>query len=128
MEKMKIGNLLQIISIDNCMNKDLWEKLNEFLLTKKMACMLQHQDSFQNTKKGTSSITDFYHSLQNLADALYDVDSPITEIELVIQILRQLPTSYHNIVDVIIVFQPTPQHASLTLTAYEAILGPTTFT
>lgn len=81
-----------------------------------------------NTKKGTSSITDFYHSLQNLADALYDVDSPITEIELVIQILRQLPTSYHNIVDVIIVFQPTPQHASLTLTAYEAILGPTTFT
>lgn len=63
--------------------------------------MLQLLDQFRNTKKGASSITEFCHTLKNLADDLKDVDSPITESELVMQILRQLPPSYHSIVDVI---------------------------
>ncbi|KAJ9556167.1 hypothetical protein OSB04_010781 [Centaurea solstitialis] len=95
------ANLLQIISSDNCTTKDLWDKLDEFFLNNKMSRMLQLQEQFRNTKKGALSITDFCHQLKNLADALADCDSKIDEVELVMQILRQLPPSYHSIVDVI---------------------------
>lgn len=70
--------------------------------------MLQLQDQFCNTKKGASSITEYCHTLKNLADDLKDVDSPITDIELVMQILRQLPPSYHSLVDVITNTKPFP--------------------
>ncbi|KAJ9560758.1 LOW QUALITY PROTEIN: hypothetical protein OSB04_005918, partial [Centaurea solstitialis] len=102
------ANLLQIISSDDCTAKDLWDKLDEFFLNNKMSRMLQLQEQFRNTKKGTSSITDFCHNLKNLADALADCDSKIDEIELVMQILRQLPPSYHSIVDVITNTKPFP--------------------
>ncbi|KAJ9564595.1 LOW QUALITY PROTEIN: hypothetical protein OSB04_000561, partial [Centaurea solstitialis] len=102
------ANLLQIISSDDCTAKDLWDKLDEFFLNNKMSRMLQLQEQFRNTKKGTSSITDFCHNLKNLADALADCDSKIDDIELVMQILRQLPPSYHSIVDVITNTKPFP--------------------
>ncbi|KAJ9560701.1 hypothetical protein OSB04_005861 [Centaurea solstitialis] len=102
------ANLLQIISSDNCTAKDLWDKLDEFFLNNKMSRMLQLQEQFRNTKKGALSITDFCHQLKNLADALADCDSKIDEIELVMQILRQLPLSYHSIVDVITNTKPFP--------------------
>lgn len=102
------ANLLQIISSDDCTAKNLWDKLDEFFLNNKMSRMLQLQEQFRNTKKGTSSITDFCHTLKNLADALADCDSNINEIELVMQILRQLPPSYHSIVDVITNTKPFP--------------------
>lgn len=70
--------------------------------------MLQLQDQFRSTKKGSHSITEYCHTLKNLADDLQDVDSPITEIELVMQILRQLPPSYHSLVDVITNSKPFP--------------------
>lgn len=57
--------------------------------------------SISQYKEGSSSITQFCHTLKNLVDDLKDVDSTITEIELVMQILWQLPSSYHSIVDVI---------------------------
>ncbi|KAJ9540269.1 hypothetical protein OSB04_026775 [Centaurea solstitialis] len=102
------ANLLQIISSDSCTAKDLWDKLEEFFLNNKMSRMLQLQDQFRNTKKGPLSITDFCHNLKNLADALADCDSKITDVELVMQILRQLPPSYHSIVDVITNTKPFP--------------------
>ncbi|KAJ9563084.1 hypothetical protein OSB04_008244 [Centaurea solstitialis] len=102
------ANLLQIISSDNCTAKDLWDKLDEFFLNNKMSRMLQLQEQFRNTKKGALSITDFCHQLKNLADALADCDSKIDEIELVMQTLRQLPPSYHSIVDVITNTKPFP--------------------
>ncbi|KAJ9545573.1 hypothetical protein OSB04_025280 [Centaurea solstitialis] len=102
------ANLLQIISDDNCTAKDLWDELDEFFLNNKMSRMLQLQEQFRNTKKGTSSITDFCLNLKNLADALAACDSKIDETELVMQILRQLPPSYHSIVDVITNTKPFP--------------------
>ncbi|KAL7592521.1 hypothetical protein Lser_V15G32607 [Lactuca serriola] len=94
-------SLLQIICSDDCSAKDLWDKLHEFFRNNKMFEMLQLQDQFRNTKKGSNFITEFCHTLKNLADDLKDVDSPITDIELVMQNLCQFPPSYHNIVDVI---------------------------
>lgn len=54
------------------------------------------------------TITNFCHTLKNLADALHDVDCEITEVELVMQIIRQLPPSYQSIVNVITHKTPFP--------------------
>lgn len=56
-----------------------------------MSRMLQLQDTFCNTKIGAMSITLLCHHLKYLVDGLNDVDSPISETELVKKILRQLP-------------------------------------
>nr|KAJ0197815.1 hypothetical protein LSAT_V11C700371400 [Lactuca sativa] len=83
------SNLLKIISSDDCTTKDLWDKLHI-------------QDQFRNTKKGASLIIDFCHTLKNIVDSLANVDSEISETKLVMRILRQLMSSYHNIVSFII--------------------------
>lgn len=46
--------------------------------------------------------------MKKLDEALADCDSNIDEIELVMQILRQLLPSYHSIVDVITNTKPFP--------------------
>lgn len=53
--------------------------------------MLKLQEQFCNTKKSSWAFTDYCHNLKHLADALADVDSEITELELVMQILCGLP-------------------------------------
>lgn len=73
--------------------------MTSFLIANCLVC--SNSKSNPVTKKGSSSITKFCHSLKNLADALVDCDSNIDKVELVMQILRQLPPSYHIIVDVI---------------------------
>ncbi|KAJ9565668.1 hypothetical protein OSB04_001634 [Centaurea solstitialis] len=73
-----------------------------------MSRMLQLLEQFRNTKKGTSSITDFCLNLKNLADAMAACDPKIDETELVMQILCQLPPFYHSIVDVITNTKPFP--------------------
>lgn len=75
--------LLQIISGDDCTAIDLWDKLDDFFRNNKMSHTLQLQYQFCNTKKVSSSITKKIQTLKNLFDDLKDVDSIITEIELV---------------------------------------------
>ena len=83
-------SILQVISTDTSTAKDLWDNLQEFFLNNKMPRMLQLQEQFRNTKKGASSILEYCHNLKHLADALHDVDNTISEVELVMQILRGL--------------------------------------
>nr|KAJ0189682.1 hypothetical protein LSAT_V11C800413910 [Lactuca sativa] len=84
-------SVLQVITIDSCTTKDMWDNLHEYFLNNKMPWMLQLQEQFRNTKKGASSIHEYCHTLKHLADTLHDVDSDISELELVMQILRGLP-------------------------------------
>ncbi|KAL4562284.1 hypothetical protein LXL04_034484 [Taraxacum kok-saghyz] len=100
--------VLQVITTDTCTAQDMWNNLQEFFLNNKMPRMLQLQEQFRNTKKGASIIQEYCHNLKHLADALHDVDSTISELELVMQILRGLPSSYHSIVDVITNTKPFP--------------------
>lgn len=102
------ANLLQIITKDTCTSKHLWDELNRFFLNNKMSRSLQLKETFCNTKKGSLSITDYCHHLKHLADALNDVDSKVDEVELVMQILRNLPPSYQSMVDVITNKVPFP--------------------
>nr|KAJ0213521.1 hypothetical protein LSAT_V11C400213370 [Lactuca sativa] len=66
------------------------------------------KNEFCNTKKGASSIHDYCHNLKHLVDALQDVDSDISEVEFVMQILRGLPPSYQSIINVVMNTKPFP--------------------
>ncbi|KAJ9544041.1 hypothetical protein OSB04_023748 [Centaurea solstitialis] len=101
-------NLLNIITKDNCTAKDLWEALDSYFLNNKLSRSLQLQTAFRNTKKGVLSITDYCHTLKDIADSLADVDTKISEQDLVLQILQHLPPSYQSLVDVITHTKPFP--------------------
>nr|GEW34525.1 putative ribonuclease H-like domain-containing protein [Tanacetum cinerariifolium] len=73
-----------------------------------MSRCLQPKETFTATKKCSMTITDYGQTLKNIADALSDVDSPISETELVMQILRHLPPSYNSIKDIITNANPFP--------------------
>lgn len=100
--------MLQIIITENCTAKDLWDNIEKFFLDNKMARALQLHEIFHNTKKDDMNITDYYHHLKFFVDALKDVDAPISETELVMQILHQLPSSYSSLVDIITNIVPFP--------------------
>ncbi|VFQ80142.1 unnamed protein product [Cuscuta campestris] len=53
------------------------------------AMQLEHQ--FRTTMKGSLSIAAYCQTLRNLADWLDDVDAPVSEQQLVLQVLRGLP-------------------------------------
>ncbi|KAI3748201.1 hypothetical protein L6452_11130 [Arctium lappa] len=80
-------NMLNIITKDNCTAKDLWEALDSYFLNNKLSSSLQLQTVFRNTKKGALSITDYCHTLKDIADSLADVDTQISDQDLVLQIL-----------------------------------------
>lgn len=101
-------NLLNIITKDNCTAKDLWEALDSYFLNNKLSRSLQLQTVFRNTKKGALSITDYCHTLKDIADSLADVDTKISDQDLVLQILQNLPPSYQSLVDVITHTKPFP--------------------
>ncbi|KAJ9553498.1 hypothetical protein OSB04_017543, partial [Centaurea solstitialis] len=101
-------NLLNIITKDNCTAKDLWEALDSYFLNNKLSRSLQLQTAFRNTKRGVLSITDYCHTLKDIADSLADVDTKISEQDLVLQILQHLPPSYQSLVDVITHTKPFP--------------------
>ncbi|KAJ9545500.1 hypothetical protein OSB04_025207 [Centaurea solstitialis] len=101
-------NLLNIIIKDNCTAKDLWEALDSYFLNNKLSRSLQLQTAIRNTKKGVLSITDYCHTLKDIADSLADVDTKISEQDLVLQILQHLPPSYQSLVDVITHTKPFP--------------------
>ncbi|KAJ9543586.1 hypothetical protein OSB04_023293 [Centaurea solstitialis] len=101
-------NLLNIITKDNCTAKDLWEALDSYFLNNKLSRSLQLQTAFRNTKKGVLSITDYCHTLKDIADSLADVDTKISQQDLVLQILQHLPPSYQSLVDVITHTKPFP--------------------
>ena len=80
---------------------DLWDNLYEFFFSTTRCLECYNFKTSSITKKGASSITEYCHNLKNLVDTLSDVDSEITKVELVMQILCQLPPVYHWTVDVI---------------------------
>lgn len=104
-------HLLQIVYKENCNAQELLSSIDEFFLNNKMSRSFQIQEMFRTMKKGDMNVTDFCHTLKNLCDALNDVDcdNQISETELVMQILRQLPPSYDSVVDNITDTKPFPK-------------------
>ncbi|VFQ90979.1 unnamed protein product [Cuscuta campestris] len=70
---------------------ELWRSIHSLFHDNKPARAMQLEHQFRTTKKGSLSISAYCQTLKNLADWLDDVDAPVSEQQLVLQVLRGLP-------------------------------------
>ncbi|VFQ95791.1 unnamed protein product [Cuscuta campestris] len=68
-----------------------WTAIYNLFHNNKHAREMQLEHYFRTTVKGQLSINDYCHLLKNLSEYLDDVDAPITEHALVLQVLQGLP-------------------------------------
>ncbi|VFR01382.1 unnamed protein product [Cuscuta campestris] len=69
----------------------LWKAIYKLFHDNKHARAMQLEHRFRTTIKGTKRINECCHTLKNLADYLDDVNAPVTEHALVLQVLQGLP-------------------------------------
>ncbi|VFQ69589.1 unnamed protein product [Cuscuta campestris] len=69
----------------------LWKAIHDLFHDNKNARAMQLEHQFCTTVKGTKSMVDYCQTLKNLADCLDDIDAPVTDNQLVLQLLRGLP-------------------------------------
>ncbi|VFQ83237.1 unnamed protein product [Cuscuta campestris] len=70
---------------------ELWKAIYNIFHDNKPARAMQLEHQFRTTTKGPLSIAAYCQTLWNLADWLDDVDAPVSEQQLVLQVLRGLP-------------------------------------
>ncbi|VFQ59520.1 unnamed protein product [Cuscuta campestris] len=69
----------------------LWKVIHDLFHDNKHARAMQLEHEFRTTVKGNSTMAAYCQQLQNLADWLDDVDAPVSQHQLVLQMLRGLP-------------------------------------
>lgn len=75
-----------------------WLKLQNLFLNNKgsRAATLEHE--FNKLKLASMpSLDDYCHRLKDLADQLSDVDSPVSQQRLVLQLVRGLPAEFDTV-------------------------------
>ncbi|VFQ89128.1 unnamed protein product [Cuscuta campestris] len=75
---------------------ELWRSLHSLFHDNKPARAMQLEHQFRTTKKGSLSISAYCQTLKNIADWLDDVNAPVSEQQLVLQVLRGLPDDMQN--------------------------------
>ncbi|VFQ69303.1 unnamed protein product [Cuscuta campestris] len=68
----------------------LWKVIHDLFHDNKHARAMQLEHEFRTTVKGNSTMAAYCQQLQNLADWLDDVDAPVSQHQLVLQMLRGL--------------------------------------
>nr|XP_016475485.1 PREDICTED: uncharacterized protein LOC107797135 [Nicotiana tabacum] len=74
-----------------------WLEIKRLFRDQVSSQTLQLKVQFHNLKKGDLSINDYVHRLKSIADALISIENPISETELVLQILSGLPPDYMSV-------------------------------
>ncbi|KAJ0578742.1 putative RNA-directed DNA polymerase [Helianthus annuus] len=75
-----------------------WLKIQDIFINNKHARAATLENKFTNTTLSScSSFDDYCQTLKNIAEQLGDVDQPVTESRLVIQMVRGLPIEYDTI-------------------------------
>ncbi|VFQ93365.1 unnamed protein product [Cuscuta campestris] len=69
----------------------LWKVVHDLFHDNKHARAMQLEHEFRTTIKGNSTMAAYCQQLQNLPDWLDDVDAPVSQHQLVLQMLRGLP-------------------------------------
>ncbi|VFQ63859.1 unnamed protein product [Cuscuta campestris] len=69
----------------------LWKVVHDLFHDNKHARAMQLEHEFRTTVKGNSTMAAYCQQLQNLVDWLDDVDAPVSQHQLVLQMLRGLP-------------------------------------
>ncbi|KAJ0520481.1 hypothetical protein HanIR_Chr10g0459901 [Helianthus annuus] len=95
-------DLLARVLDTNLTARSAWLKLQEIFLNNKQARAVTLETRFSNTTlKSCSSFDDYCQTLKDLSEQLKDVDQPVTESRLVIQMVRGLPIEYDTIAAII---------------------------
>ncbi|KAJ0775601.1 putative RNA-directed DNA polymerase [Helianthus annuus] len=83
--------------MDTTVAKAAWTKLEKIFLSNKKARAAALETKFCNlTLTACSSVDDYCQQLSDLASQLADVDQPVTESRLVLQLVRGLPAEYNT--------------------------------
>ncbi|VFQ64604.1 unnamed protein product [Cuscuta campestris] len=69
----------------------LWEMIHDLFHDNKHARAMQLEHQFRTTVKGSTPMATYCQELRNIADWLDDVDAPVSEHQLILQMLRGLP-------------------------------------
>ncbi|XP_076899809.1 uncharacterized protein LOC143553789 [Bidens hawaiensis] len=90
-------DLLKRVLDSNATAHAAWTKLEKIFLGNKKARAASLETKFCNlTLSACSSIEDYCQRLTDLANQLADVDVPVTESRLVLQLVRGLPAEYNT--------------------------------
>ncbi|XP_022030602.1 uncharacterized protein LOC110931519 [Helianthus annuus] len=85
-------DLLNRILDTNATNKTVWKKLEKIFLSNKKVRAAALETKFCNlTLTACTSVEDYCQRLSNLANQLSDVDQPVSDSRLVLQLVRGLP-------------------------------------
>ncbi|VFQ61331.1 unnamed protein product [Cuscuta campestris] len=69
----------------------LWKVIHDLFHDNKHARAMQLEHQFRTTVKGNTPMATYCQNLYNIADWLDDVDAPVSQHQLVLQMLRGLP-------------------------------------
>lgn len=89
-------------------SRDLWLSLEAFFRDNKEARALQIDNELRTLQIGDISIQDYCHKLKYLSDLLSNVNSPISDLALVMHMLNGLSDKFDNIINVITHHTPFP--------------------
>ncbi|VFQ73807.1 unnamed protein product [Cuscuta campestris] len=69
----------------------LWKMIHDLFHDNKHARAMQLEHQFRTTVKGSTPMATYCQELRNIADWLDDVDAPVSEHQLILQMLHGLP-------------------------------------
>jgi len=88
--------LSQVVSCDT--SAALWKSLQQSFSATSRACLSELRRSLQTTTKGGLSCADYCQKIRSLADELAFAGSPISDDDLVLQVLGGLGSDYNSFV------------------------------
>ncbi|KAH0701718.1 hypothetical protein KY285_015996 [Solanum tuberosum] len=77
--------------------REAWLQIERLFRDHASSRTLQLKVQFHNLKKGSLSISDYVHRLKSIADALISIGNPISDSDLVLQVLSGLPSEYLSV-------------------------------
>ncbi|XP_062203768.1 uncharacterized protein LOC133905963 [Phragmites australis] len=96
---------------DDEMARDLWVAIEALFRDNKDSCAVFLSSQFHSLLQGDQSIADYSQHVKTLADALRDVGHPVSDSQLILNLLRGLNPHYSNTTEDIANLTPFPSFA-----------------
>ena len=80
------------------MSMEAWKTLTRLYASRSRTRVMQLKEDLTLLQRGSQSITEFLHSVKNIADELALIDAPVTNDDLTLYILNGLGLEYREIV------------------------------